>query len=263
MLIVPQYRQGPPRVSGIRRCPRAGRHGGPQTKVIQLSAITAKPARTRQRVTALAVLSGIITAASLACTLDPDDRCGPNQEIYGDNVRCVCVAGAVLTPRGCVLCGANEVAGESGCECAPGYVLAADGSACEESAMSGQGVDCNVDTPCADPLANHCEIAASGMGYCTTIDCPATACSGGYACDETVSPTICRRPPVGQGRSCASPADCAGTEATFCDTVESNSCLVQGCSLTPNDCFVGWSCCDLSSRGLATPLCLPEGACPT
>jgi hypothetical protein len=230
--------------------------------VTQLLTIVAKPARAKRRLRALATLSGIITAA-LACTFDPDDRCGPNQEMYGDDVRCVCVTGAVLTPGGCVLCDANEMPGASGCECAPGYERPADGGACEESAMTGQGADCDAATPCADPLATHCETAASGMGYCTTTDCPATACTGDYACDEAVSPTVCRRPPVGQGRSCASSADCAGTEATFCDTVESDSCLVQGCSLSADDCFIGWSCCDLSSLGLATPLCLPDGECPT
>jgi hypothetical protein len=41
-----------------------------------------------------------------------------------------------------------------------------------------------------------------------------------------------------------------------------HQCLVQGCSLTSNDCFEGRTCCDLSKVGMPEPLCLPQGACP-
>jgi hypothetical protein len=212
---------------------------------------------------AVAVFWGIIVATPLACTYDPDDRCGPNAEVYGDGLRCVCVAGAALTPTGCVMCGPNEEAGATACQCVPGYSRPAGDGACEEDPMTGQGLACDDATPCADPLAVHCEADASGSGYCTTTDCTETPCSGDYACDESASPSVCLRPPIGQGLSCSSAADCAGTEATFCDTVESQTCLVRGCSVSPNDCFIGWSCCDLSSLGLAETLCVPEGACPT
>ena len=50
-------------------------------------------------------------------------------------------------------------------------------------------------------------------------------------------------------------------EATYCDTFKSHSCLVQGCSLTPNNCFSGWECCDLSAFGVPQPICVAQGAC--
>jgi hypothetical protein len=39
--------------------------------------------------------------------------------------------------------------------------------------------------------------------------------------------------------------------------------LVQGCTLMPDNCFVGTECCDLSSFGIAQPLCIAEGQCTT
>ena len=46
------------------------------------------------------VLRGLLIAAAgsvslLACTFDPDDRCGVGQAIYGDNMRCVCPPGSI------------------------------------------------------------------------------------------------------------------------------------------------------------------------
>lgn len=218
--------------------------------------------RARRRQGAFVATWGILLAAPLACTYDPDDRCGPNEELVDDGQRCVCVAGAAMTPAGCVMCGPNEVAGATSCECAPGYTRAESG-ACEEAPMSGLGAPCDDATPCLDPDAAYCQADASGSGYCTTTDCAESPCTGGYACDESVSPSVCLRPPLGQGMPCTSDMDCAGTDATFCDRVESNSCLVRGCSLSPDDCFIGWACCDLSSLGLRETICVPEGECPT
>jgi hypothetical protein len=61
--------------------------------------------------------------------------------------------------------------------------------------------------------------------------------------------------------ACETPDDCAGTEATFCDSFMTHSCQVQGCQVDPNDCFAGFECCDLSAFGLPEPLCIPTGAC--
>ena len=68
-----------------------------------------------------------------------------------------------------------------------------------------------------------------GAGYCTNVGCAANECMGGYACDTVAMPTYCARPPDGAGKSCASDADCAGTEATWCDIYQSHVCYVQGC----------------------------------
>jgi hypothetical protein len=38
------------------------------------------------------------------------------------------------------------------------------------------------------------------------------------------------------------------------------ACAVEGCSLTSNDCFPGYVCCDLAKFGVPTTLCT-VGAC--
>lgn len=153
-----------------------------------------------------------------------------------------------------------------GCQCKAGYVKPAAGDVCEPAPM-GLGAECDVTAPTScssDPEFTHCEAGADSKGYCTKTDCSSAAdCSGGYACDMAVTPSVCRRPPKGLSMSCASDADCAGTEATYCDTFVTHSCLVQGCNLTADDCFIGFECCDLSSFGIAQPLCVAAGACTT
>ena len=179
--------------------------------------------------------------------------------IFGENERCVCVENAVFTPAGCVLCGANEVPGATACECAPGFVRGA-GGACE-TAPAGMGMACSASMPCTDATYNHCATSASGEGYCTTSGCTGGDCTGGYACDLGASPSYCKRPPKGLSMSCTSNADCAGTEATYCDTFQSHSCLVEGCTVSPDSCFEGWDCCDLTAFGVPMPICIPQGAC--
>lgn len=262
--------------TGYEACPRCRPSGdgrccgkawclsiGTNAREAQLPSIAKNRGRAGRSSKAIAVLWGLMVGTPLACTYDPDDPCGPNEEMYGDGLRCVCVAGAALTPTGCVMCGANEEPGAASCECVAGYRRPAGGGPCEEAPTSGPGTPCDDAAPCLDPLASHCQPSASGSGYCTTVDCAETPCVDGYGCDESVSPSVCVRAPLGQGMSCSSDADCAGTEATFCDTVESDSCLVRGCSVAPDDCFVGWSCCDLSNLGLRETICVPDGACPT
>jgi hypothetical protein len=67
--------------------------------------------------------------------------------------------------------------------------------------------------------------------------------------------------PTGEDQQCSTPADCAGFEADFCDNVVTGTCLVQGCTLAPDNCFTGKECCDLSSFGLPITLCVAAGAC--
>jgi hypothetical protein len=209
-----------------------------------------------------AALFALLGVMPSACTYDPSDRCGPHQVMYED-LRCVCDAHSATTATGCVPCGADEVPGATGCTCKPGYSKSEEGGACEPTPM-GLGTACEVSTGCSDPRFNHCEPGADGKGYCTETGCSSSAdCTGGYACDALVTPSVCRRPPLGLAMSCTSDADCAGTEATYCDTFQSHSCLVQGCSLMPDNCFSGWECCDLSMYGIAQPLCIPQGACTT
>jgi len=214
----------------------------------------AAPPRSRYRY-ALGLFA-LLGALPSACVYDASDRCGPHQVMYQD-LRCVCDAHSAPTATGCVPCGADEVPGATGCVCKPGYSKQDAAAACEPTPM-GLGTACDASTPCTDPEFMHCE-GADGHAYCTNTGCASSAdCTGGYACDVSVTPSVCRRPPLGLSMSCSSQADCAGTEATFCDTFMSHTCLVQGCSLAPDDCFAGWQCCDF---GLPQPLCVPQGAC--
>jgi hypothetical protein len=183
--------------------------------------------------------------------------------MFGDNELCVCDENsAYVEELGCVPCGEHEIPGASGCECAPGYQRSGPAASCE-ALPAGQGVACNeTDMPCTDAEYGVCQMVDATHGYCTSTGCSSSDdCEGDYACDTAVSPAVCIRPPVGQGQSCASAEDCAGTEATYCDTFVNQACLVQGCSLDPDDCFPGWECCDLSAFGVAEPICIPEGDC--
>lgn len=201
------------------------------------------------------VLLGFVASS---CVLDSDDLCGPNQVIWGDDERCVCIEGTAYTPEGCVTCGANEVPSPGGCLCAMGFVRAAAGQPCQEI-PAGIGQSCTNDAGCLNPEYPHCELS-EGPGFCTSVGCTSRAdCPSGYVCNTEANPTYCR-PPVGAGRPCTMPQDCAGTDAIFCDTFVSGTCLVQDCDLATNDCHQGTECCDVSAFGLPN-LCVAQGAC--
>lgn len=199
----------------------------------------------------------LVACALPACIYDSDNPCGEGGfEAYGDNQRCVCPEGAVMTPTGCLECGEHEIATATSCVCETGYSRSAPGEPCEEAA--GLGAECDPGSPECEDAYPHCE-PAGDSGYCTTDGCSSSDdCEGGYACNAD---SVCERPPVGLGESCAGPDDCAGTEATFCDSFMTMTCQVQGCSLDPDDCFEGYECCDLSMFGLPEPLCVPSGGC--
>jgi hypothetical protein len=212
-------------------------------------------AHSRRRTAAWLALGALASG----CVLDSDDLCSENQVIWGDDQRCVCAEGTAYTPDGCVACSANESSSAAGCVCVMGYARPAPGEACQEI-PAGIGDVCSGDAECGNPYP-HCQIA-NGVGYCTSQDCSGAGdCGAGYSCNTGATPTYCRRPPVGAGKACTSPADCAGTEATFCDTFVTQSCLVQDCNLAADDCFAGTECCDLSSFGLPSPLCVLGGMC--
>jgi hypothetical protein len=161
---------------------------------------------------------------------------------------------------GCVPCAEHEVPGTDGCVCEAGYSRSLDNMSCEP-APEALGTDCGPNAPCMDSTFNHCQPTTEGGGYCTNTGCAdSDECSGGYACDSSVTPPICRRPPIGLGKPCDSAEDCAGGEATFCDTFQSHQCMVSNCTFEPDNCFPGWTCTDLSGFGMPIPLCLPEGA---
>jgi hypothetical protein len=235
------------------------------------------------------LLAGLLAPG---CVLDSDDLCGPNQVIWGDDDElCVCAEGTAYTPTGCVPCGENELGTAAGCVCATGYARATAADACvlcgehavaspsgctcesgfgrssplepcAELLVAGAGADCASDAECVNPAYPHCQLRASGSGYCTNTGCATdTECADDFRCVTSSSPAVCKLPPEGEGRPCMTPGDCAGSEATFCDSFMTFSCLVQNCSLDPNDCFPGTECCDVGF-GLP-PICIPTGACQT
>jgi hypothetical protein len=203
-------------------------------------------------------LAAVFGSSQAGCLYDPDEPCGKDLDVYGDKLRCVCPEGTAYTPTGCVTCGEHEIAGPTGCDCVEGYVRPSPNAACAEI-PGGLGADCDPDASECEAPYDLCEPTTDG-GYCTSACATMDDCEGGYACNEA---SVCQRPPVGLGTACTGPADCAGTEATYCDTFVTHACQVQGCQVDPNDCFFGYECCDLSGFGISEPVCVTTGACPS
>jgi hypothetical protein len=44
----------------------------------------------------------VVSLLALGCVLDSDDRCGPNQVIWGKDELCICAEGFAYMPTGCV-----------------------------------------------------------------------------------------------------------------------------------------------------------------
>ena len=177
----------------------------------------------------------------------------------------MCAAGSntVSGDHGCVACAEHEIAVNDACTCAAGYQVPSGGTACV-IVPKALGDSCASDAECTDATYDSCRLNGD-TGYCTSTGCTTNDdCAGGYACNVSGDPSFCQRPPVGQGMACTSSRDCAGTEAPYCLTIQANTCFVP-CSLTGNDCFAGYQCCDLpkaSANLIPKPLCLPSGTCP-
>ena len=211
--------------------------------------------------TMTATVCGLYTVLSSACVYDSQARCGPGQVYNDEFTECLCGPGLVLTGTTCVPCGEHEIAGTNGCVCETGYARAGATSPCTLK-PAALGSTCNTTTtPCTDLVYSYCAPAGTD-GYCTKSGCTSSAECDGYACDTTASPAYCRRPPVGAGQACTSAADCAGTEATYCDSYMAHACLVEGCTVSLNDCYEGTDCCDLSQFGVPKPVCVAKGGCP-
>lgn len=205
---------------------------------------------------ALWVALGLLGAG---CVYDSDEPCGPNEVRWQDSSLCTCADGYAYTIDGCVACGENAVSSPGGCVCVEGYARTQPTNPCEPI-PEGIGTSCTTNAECLNPAFNHCQASTSG-GYCTGLGCASDAdCSGGYSCNLGTSPTFCQRPPQGVGRPCTSDAVCADSEALFCDTFVSGGCLVRDCTISPNSCFAGTECCDLSAF-LLPNLCIPVGQC--
>jgi hypothetical protein len=197
---------------------------------------------------------------AVGCLYDPDNRCGPGQQLIEYN-RCVCNPNHVLDGRGCVPCPENSTEQGGKCVCNVGFTQAAESGECIQTAR-GNACD-TVSAPCSVEPFSYCRVVSGTQGYCTSSGCTSSAdCSDGYACDTTASPSFCKRPPTGRNQPCASDADCAGYEASWCEPIQSHTCQVRDCSVDdPKSCFEDSACCDLSSFGLPR-ICVPHGTCP-
>lgn len=201
-------------------------------------------------------------ALGFACQFEAEEVCGPELEFNSKLSTCQCPSGTVLRGSRCQACGAHEVAVIDMCECESGYVR--DGSGACAPPVEGLADSCEptAATACEGKKYNYCAPSTAGGGYCTQATCTVSAdCPVGYTCATWASPTYCVRQPTGLGNTCSAAADCMGKEAAFCDSVISNTCLVQNCDVAKNDCIDGYECCDFSAYG-APRLCVPPGVCP-
>ena len=154
---------------------------------------------------------------------------------------------------------------ESFCACPDGYELRQTSPtswACEET---GFGVACSPGSAasCPSPQYPTCVNDPAGGGYCTERGCAKDSdCPRGWSCRMDGEGPYCRRAPRGLGDACTAASDCAGGEATYCETTNLKMCLVQGCDAAAG-CGNGYSCCDLTSRGFPGTLCLPVPRCPS
>ncbi|MDF3067761.1 MAG: hypothetical protein K0R38_3362 [Polyangiaceae bacterium] len=203
-------------------------------------------------------------AAAQGCLVDLDDRCGKNQHYDASSEVCVCDAELAREGGECVRCGANETGSADGCVCVEGFSRANAESACEAGAVLGE--PCEIDADCGEGY-DHCALEPGAeAGYCTASGCSTEAdCPTDYGCNTRPSPTYCERPPQGLGTPCTSGDDCAGFEASYCETVSAQACLVNDCAPDPDKCHGDWVCCDIGL--LSQSLCIPpseleDGNCP-
>jgi hypothetical protein len=141
------------------------------------------------------------------------------------------------------------------CACAPGFAREAAEMPCEPVMGSVIGEECSAEMACSAPYP-YCA-TLSDQSFCTTQDCTVNAdCPLGFNCHADGANKFCAEP-VGWGKSCQAPADCAGGEATFCESFVSHTCIVEKCATNPSVCPSGNVCCDLSSL-IGASLCVTE-----
>lgn len=143
-------------------------------------------------------------------------------------------------------CDANQVERDdliTGCECAEGYVVNAEGSAC---------VSCG---PNSRVLGSECSCLQGFVRSDETGQCEST--EGGVPDGQ--------ERPTGEGFDCSSEEDCAGFEADYCQRfISPYVCLVQHCATGANSCVAPYVCCDYGALEILAPaegLCIPAANC--
>lgn len=177
--------------------------------------------------------------------------------MYNEDTQvCVCEGNAIAVTGGCRACADDEIASGGKCACPVGQAKGAD-NLCVT--VQGLGFPCDTQSaPCTDPVYSYCAADDGGTsGRCTRACATSTDCDDTYTCATWEAQPYCRTF-EGAGASCSGPSDCTG-DARYCDTFMTHQCLVQGCSLTLNDCPRGTMCCNFARFGLGT-LC--AGGCP-
>lgn len=176
-----------------------------------------------------------LAVAGPSCMYDKSNPCGDDLVVEKDadgNERCVCPAGTIYSPTGCVECGPNQIVQGAACVCDEGYTMGADGK-CQEISSTGAAGDTGTGSEPECAVNDDCD---------TTEICAAGVC----------------RQPTGWGATCTTSDDCAGFEANFCDTFQ-GGCTVSNCTNVPNTCPAGYDCCDLSAVAGFAIMCIPTG----
>jgi hypothetical protein len=222
-------------------------------------------------------LTGLFVVAVVSCVYDSEDRCKKGQVLYDEGVeRCVCAEGSTWVEGACVECGVHEVAGTAGCTCDQGYGRPDPSSpcaACGENEETSANGTCDCVAGFSRPAAGEaCEEGTTEPADDDTDTPPADVacttdadCADGSRCDLNATPASCRVAPTGQDQPCTSDTDCAAFEATYCDVLNpaGMTCRVMGCTISPENCYPGTECCDLTMYGVGTaPICVNEGTCP-
>lgn len=156
------------------------------------------------------------------------------------------ILGLVAASSGCLYdsadrCGHDQELDEHDlCQCVDGRAL-----------VGGECEPCEGEHEVASGGACGCEegFVRDGQGVCTD--------------EENVVGTW----PTGQGEPCDVSDDCAGQQATYCETFFIHQCLVEGCALEgAAPCSEGWLCCDFTDLA-GVSVCIDQtllegGTCP-
>lgn len=200
-----------------------------------------------------ALLCALVTTSCII-----DDPCDDHQlKVEGFAAACACEPGYVVGPEGygCVKCGKNEEAKGNECVCKDGFSRASPTADCEPFEAGDLGSECQSDAECSEE-APFCAVSET-PGYCTAQGCErASDCAEGWRCNSAGAPSFCEKAPSGLGMSCESSADCAGSDAAYCEAFMSHSCMIDDCLKQPNKCVHGTVCCDLTGL-IGVSLCAP------
>jgi hypothetical protein len=211
--------------------------------------------------------AALLACAALSGCLVDDEKCGSNQvEIKGDTPTCVCIPGSVPDPRGygCHKCGEHEEVAAGMCQCSSGFTRMSPTGPCEMATGGVLGAACSTELPCADPYP-YCA-SSGGQSFCTTRGCAANDdCEQDWKCSNPGADGFCVRP-MGLGKTCNDASACAGSEATFCESFMTKTCIIEKCVSDPGSCPSGNVCCDLTGL-IGTSVCTPRsvlmgGMCP-